>query len=91
MPSRLEMVVGGRRRAALPSAPDFMSRTSASTVFPWRAAGALRSGLACNSFGNQGDDFFIGTASTTSNVLRMVILSRRRSSGSFDWRPKIAS
>jgi AraC family transcriptional regulator len=33
MPNRLEMVVGGRRRTALPYAPDFTSRTSPSDGF----------------------------------------------------------
>jgi hypothetical protein len=33
MPNRLEMVVGGRRRTALPNAPDFTSRISLSDGF----------------------------------------------------------
>ena len=33
MPNRLEMVVGGRRRTALPDAPDFTSRISPSDGF----------------------------------------------------------
>jgi AraC family transcriptional regulator len=33
MPNRLEMVVGGRRRTALPNSPDFTSRTSPADGF----------------------------------------------------------